>query len=202
MSGYLTVIAALLSLLAVPVTIACVVDDWVLRPKRQLRAPAGQPLPDPLLMRVLYGLLPVTILGLFISLYTAERADFSLVLVAVVAVSGVVLLIDRSLLRPRREAAARAASRDPASIELPGTVDYARSFFPVMAVLLVLRSFFYEPYRIPSDSMMPTLLDGDFILSTRMRTGSVGRCSTPASGGTVCRVGVMSQCSAIRRIAR
>ena len=87
MSGYLATIAALLSLLAVPVTIACVVDDWVLRPKRQLRAPAGQPLPDPLLMRVLYGFLPVTILGLFISLYTAERADFSLVLVAVVEVA-------------------------------------------------------------------------------------------------------------------
>ena len=171
MSGYLTVIAALLSLLAVPVTIACVVDDWVLRPKRQLRAPAGQPLPDPPLMRVLYGLLPVTILGLFFILYTAERADFSLVLVAVVAVSGVVLLTDRWLLRPRRDVAARAANRDPASIELPGTVDYARSFFPVMAVLLVLRSFFYEPYRIPSDSMMPTLLDGDFILVNKNAYG-------------------------------
>lgn len=171
MSGYLSVIAALLSLLAVPVTIACVVDDWVLRPKRQLRALAGQPLPDPPLMRVLYGLLPVTILGLFFSLYTAERADFSLVLVAVVAVSGVVLLTDRWLLRPRREVAARAANRDPASIELPGTVDYARSFFPVMAVLLVLRSFFYEPYRIPSDSMMPTLLDGDFILVNKNAYG-------------------------------
>ena len=171
MSALIGTVATLLSLLAVPVTLACVIDDWVLRPRRQLRAPPGQVPPDPPLMRVLYGLLPVTVLAMFYSLYTAERADFSLVLVAVVAVSGAVLLIDRLLLRPRREAAARAAGRDPAAIELPGTVDYARSFFPVMAVLLVVRSFLYEPYRIPSDSMMPTLLDGDFILVNKHAYG-------------------------------
>ena len=53
----------------------------------------------------------------------------------------------------------------------PGTVDYARSFFPVAAVLLVLRSFLFEPYRIPSDSMMPTLLDGDFIVVSKFAYG-------------------------------
>ena len=43
-------------------------------------------------------------------------------------------------------------------------MEYARSFFPVILIVLVLRSFLVEPFRIPSGSMMPTLLVGDFIL--------------------------------------
>ena len=66
---------------------------------------------------------------------TAERADFSLVLVVITALSGIVWALDSLLLRPRREAALRAAGRDPAAFADPGTVDYARSFFPVAAVL-------------------------------------------------------------------
>ncbi len=44
------------------------------------------------------------------------------------------------------------------------TVDYARSFLPVAALVLGLRSFVFEPFRIPSDSMMPTLEEGDFLV--------------------------------------
>ena len=50
-------------------------------------------------------------------------------------------------------------------------VDYARSFFPVILIVLVLRSFLFEPFRIPSDSMMPTLIDGDFIFVNKWRYG-------------------------------
>ena len=53
----------------------------------------------------------------------------------------------------------------------PLLVEYARSFFPVLLVVLVLRSFIIEPFRIPSSSMMPTLLVGDFILVSKFSYG-------------------------------
>jgi len=50
-------------------------------------------------------------------------------------------------------------------------VEYSRSFFPVILIVLVLRSFIAEPFRIPSGSMMPTLLVGDFILVNKFAYG-------------------------------
>jgi signal peptidase I len=115
--------------------------------------------------------LPVLIGGGVLRLLLAERLDFSAVLLLITVVTGVVWGLDVWLLRPQRTAAARAAGRDPAAIPEPGTVDYARSFFPVALVVLALRSFVFEPFRIPSDSMMPTLLDGDFIIVNKYAYG-------------------------------
>jgi signal peptidase I len=53
----------------------------------------------------------------------------------------------------------------------PWLVEYARSFFPVVLIVLILRSFLVEPFRIPSGSMMPTLLIGDFILVNKFAYG-------------------------------
>ena len=53
------------------------------------------------------------------------------------------------------------ADRD--SIPEPVVVEYARTFFPVIVIVLVIRSFAFEPFRIPSSSMLPTLETGDFI---------------------------------------
>lgn len=53
----------------------------------------------------------------------------------------------------------------------PILVEYARSFFPIVLIVLLLRSFIAEPFRIPSGSMMPTLLIGDFILVNKFTYG-------------------------------
>ncbi len=60
---------------------------------------------------------------------------------------------------------------DPATREEPLLVEYAHSFFPIVFIVLILRSFIAEPFRIPSGSMMPTLLVGDFILVNKFTYG-------------------------------
>jgi signal peptidase I len=89
--------------------------------------------------------------------------DFTFVLVVLVLVTGVISGLDRWVLRARR--AARGVAVEP------WYVDYSRSFFPVILLVLVLRSFLYEPFRIPSDSMMPTLIEGDFIFVNKWQYG-------------------------------
>lgn len=87
--------------------------------------------------------------------------DFALILVSATAFTGLVWALDGLLWRRRR-----APDADE-----PVLVDYSRSFFPLLVLVLVLRSFVAEPFRIPSGSMIPTLLVGDFILVNKHAYG-------------------------------
>jgi signal peptidase I len=91
---------------------------------------------------------------------------FEIALVVLTLGSGLVLLLDKWFLAKRR-----AANASLLEGEEPALVDYSRAFFPVLAVVLVLRSFVAEPYKIPSSSMMPNLLIGDFILVNKFSYG-------------------------------
>ncbi|MGI9342677.1 MAG: signal peptidase I [Gammaproteobacteria bacterium] len=92
--------------------------------------------------------------------------DFSLILVVVTLGSGVIWGIDSLFFARRRADAAKEGQRAE-----PIVVEYARSFFPVLLVVLVVRSFLFEPFRIPSSSMVPTLLVGDFIFVNKFTYG-------------------------------
>ncbi|MCB1745435.1 MAG: signal peptidase I [Gammaproteobacteria bacterium] len=94
------------------------------------------------------------------------RFDFPTIMVLLVAVSGGVWLIDELFFARGRR---RAAEAEP--VPAPRLVEYARSFFPVFLIVLLLRSFLVEPFRIPSASMMPTLVEGDFILVNKYTYG-------------------------------
>ena len=90
-------------------------------------------------------------------------AGLELFLVLATLATGIVWLADAAVLRRRRKG--KVAGGEPLLVE------YARSFFPVLLVVLLLRSFVVEPFRIPSGSMMPTLLVGDFILVNKFHYG-------------------------------
>jgi signal peptidase I len=156
-------ITTVLAWLAGPLALLAMIDDWFLRPRRRLAVLPAEAA-DPPLMRAVYLALPVVVVGAIARLLMSEQLDFSLVLVLVLLVSAVVWALDRYLLAPQRARAARRARVEPAAQPLPVTVDYARSFLPVAALVLGLRSFVFEPFRIPSDSMMPTLEEGDFLV--------------------------------------
>jgi signal peptidase I len=170
MAQMISQLLTVLAWAALPVTLIAVVDDWFLRPRRQIASGlAAQP--DPPLMRGIYLLLPVVLLAAVVQLLRSERLDFSLVLVVVVAAAGAIWLLDHLLVAHARQPRAATDGREPAAIPVPVTVDYARSFFPVAVIVLLVRSFVFEPFRIPSDSMMPTLLDGDFIVVNKFAYG-------------------------------
>jgi signal peptidase I len=106
--------------------------------------------------------------------------DFPTILVAATLVTGFIWAVDVVIWAPKRRQqaatlSAAGAGADEARVEAtlkePTVVEYAKSFFPVILAVVLLRSFLVEPFRIPSGSMMPTLLVGDFILVNKYAYG-------------------------------
>ncbi|MFU8877468.1 MAG: signal peptidase I [Wenzhouxiangellaceae bacterium] len=95
--------------------------------------------------------------------------DFALILTLLTLVTGIVWLLDKLWLAKNRRR--RLASGEADSDEPSRPVDYARSFFPLLLIVLVFRSFMFEPFKIPSGSMQPTLLIGDFIIVSKFSYG-------------------------------
>ncbi len=87
--------------------------------------------------------------------------NFALILFVLLLVSGAIWAVDSLVFKPKRAADAKE----------PWWVEYGSGFFPVILLVFVLRSFIVEPFKIPSGSMIPTLLVGDFILVNKYTYG-------------------------------
>ena len=122
--------------------------------------------------------------------------NFALILFIAMVITGVIWCLDTFVLAKQRRQAADAALREydarnaklvadgikvdhngnraaieQAHLRQPVWIEYSGSFFPVIALVFILRSFLWEPFKIPSSSMVPTLLVGDFILVNKYTYG-------------------------------
>ena len=86
--------------------------------------------------------------------------NFAIFMLTILSITGVVYLIDILFLK----------KKDPEKKD-PWWVEYSKSFFPIILIVFVIRSFIVEPFKIPSGSMIPTLEIGDFILVNKFSYG-------------------------------
>jgi signal peptidase I len=92
-------------------------------------------------------------MGSFFAYMTRIGFSFSFILLALTVFTGLVLLVD--YIWQRQCAETRG--------ELPVLIDYSKSFFPVLLIVFLLRSFVAQPYQVPTGSLEPTVVPGDLI---------------------------------------
>lgn len=95
----------------------------------------------------------------------ATRLGIEIVLVALTVLTAVGFVLDMSLFKTKRKPVEQKQGL------LLKFADQSRGFFPILLVVLVLRSFLFEPFRVPTGSLKPTVLDGDFILVNKYHYG-------------------------------
>lgn len=88
--------------------------------------------------------------------------NFPLILVLLAVVSGAIWLIDYIFFSVNRKLEKRKE---------PWWVDYARSFFPIFVIVIIIRSFIFQLYRVPTGSLVPTILPGDMVLVEQFAYG-------------------------------
>lgn len=108
------------------------------------------------LLEVAWPVLFIAVMGMLL-----KFTDFAAVLLLAAVITGLIWLWDVRFARRRR------TDGEPE----PVLVDMARAFFPVIVVVFLIRSFWVEPFKIPSGSMKPTLRVGDFILVNKYTYG-------------------------------
>ena len=90
--------------------------------------------------------------------------NFPLLLTTIVFLTGIIWLLDILFFKKRR------LKKNPSANE-PKLVEYSRSFFPILLLVLVIRSFIVQPYRVPTGSLEPTILPGDLIAVNQFAYG-------------------------------
>jgi signal peptidase I len=141
----------LIAMVAAAASFAVIGWDWLAARGGSERSEARKGL-----LEVAWPVLFIACMGLLLKV-----TDFAAVLLLAAVITGVIWLYDAKFARKRR------TSDTPE----PVVVDMARAFFPVIVVVFLIRSFWVEPFKIPSGSMKPTLLVGDFILVNKYTYG-------------------------------
>jgi len=99
------------------------------------------------------------------------RFDYPFFLTLFTLMTGLVVLFNHWVLKPKQVKAAAMQGNSESMQQRGWLVEYSAAFFPVLLFVLLFRSFLFEPYRIPSGSMLPNLLVGDFILVNKYNYG-------------------------------